>query len=166
MDVNSNNTLALSLRNGEEKYYLADQQLKYVLNEVPLNIDQKELILRLKNTLPHDAYTNFKSRQAYVGKLTKWEGEINSKLGKGFVSTYLTKIVNIDGTSDESSRAEGVGGDCVCSRSSDWCAHKGPDKYSCAWVSPSHLCTESSVGCGTLLLYSCDGMCYRVLAEA
>lgn len=41
---------------------------------------------------------------------------------------------------------------CDCNETSDWCTPQG-------WSCEDTQCTGSSFGCGTLLLYSCNGEC-------
>lgn len=46
-------------------------------------------------------------------------------------------------------------GGCECSRQSDWC---GPFA---ACIDPLNTCEVTSSGCGTFLLYPCDGLCWE-----
>lgn len=46
-------------------------------------------------------------------------------------------------------------GDCQCSTESDWCSQSPCAGY----LEPGVNCSYSSYGCGTFLLYPCDGRC-------
>ena len=58
------------------------------------------------------------------------------------------------------SKQEGSGnrGKCECSTSSNWCSDTG-----CLYVAS---CDASSLGCGTMWLYSCDGLCIDAITGA
>ncbi|MCF6169490.1 MAG: bacteriocin fulvocin C-related protein [Bacteroidales bacterium] len=49
------------------------------------------------------------------------------------------------------------GGACQCSTTSDWCDFGGGGTGAC--VEDSYNCNRTSLGCGTLWSYECDGLC-------
>ena len=70
--------------------------------------------------------------------------------GNTLIDTNGTLLVNQ--SSSRSSLLSSSESTCNCSQSSDWCTPIG-------WDCENAPCDKTSLGCGTILVYDCDGRC-------
>lgn len=164
VDKGTKSTLAFSMLNSQEKFYLVQEQLKFVLQNITLNDNQKDLISRMKMAMPEDLYSNSVSREKFIKELEEMKKEGFKILGKDFMTKYFTKIIDIntiDKTTLTPPTTNAAPGDCECSLSDDWCSEVNNQRYVCMGGS---YCKESGWGCGLFFILDCNGKCNRFLA--
>ena len=128
-----------------EKFTIWDDKFSKVLETGTLTKEQREFIEQLKSTLSVHTFeklaTGADLYKQQIIKLFGWK--------QGY---EIFASVNSESYID-SDFSNGGGYDCMCSHSSDYC-----DRGSIC--STGITCNSSVMGCGTLLVFACDGQCW------
>lgn len=164
--LTGNTKIALTMLNSAEKYTLFQEQLAYILENIPLNQEQKILIQKLKDSMPKNAYESIETRQSYATILNSFNQDIINTLGKDFANKYFTKIIAVTKSKlSQNSSLKGISSNllsekpaCICSTSSDWCSDPNGVDFYCI-TSSSCVVPVNEGGCGTFGLYTCNGIC-------
>lgn len=163
-----NTKIAFAMLNSAEKFTLLQEQLAYILENIPLNQTQKGLIQKLKESMPKNAYETIETRRSYAIVLNSFNQDIISILGSDFANKYFTKIIAITKSKLALNPSlKGIYPDlraeeppCYCATKSDWCTDPNGVDFYCV-TSRSCVVPVGEGGCGTFFLYDCDGLCLQ-----
>lgn len=135
----------------EEKNEIWKDKLNFSMQNTSFNDIQQELLMELYNRLTPNLFVpNSTENLSFYEFHRNWI--INAKREfPYFLIKNIVSSLNDNGLSY--SPPSGGGTSCNCSQSSDWC----DERWRCSY--PSTGCDSRALGCGTLLLYSCDGLC-------
>jgi hypothetical protein len=144
--------LAYGMLNSSEKYFVWDQHLRDILNEVTLTQQQTALIHELKNL---NSETLFRSTNANAQELTSniigsWLPKAEGHFSKDQIQIIAYKIHPNPKVTFYSQIPP-----CGCHQDS---------AYSCGmfeYCKGGQLCNPADDGCGFFWLQSCNGMCIK-----
>jgi len=164
--------LSYQLLNPDEKLALWQNQLDYYLSS-DLNESQKDALRTLKAGIKREMFTQTHiTDKSYDAFAQAWYNSATKVFAKNVLNTIVsqihTKEFALDYVSAINAANSGASSQlvinsltpmnekpkaCTCSTGSDYCSQF----YQCS--STFFKCESSSMGCGFMLLYSCDGTC-------
>ncbi len=147
--------IAFSKLSAAEKLAILNLQFDYVLKEIPINDEQRNLINEMKTHFKPDMYSDdYEISSKFMQTTVNEYREKNLLIfGKDFVRKYFSNINNPN--LSEAERIEAPKS-CACSWEADWCSWG----YDCIPDSTSS-CAHTVRGCGDLLLFDGDGNCVK-----
>ncbi len=153
---------AFRLLNNQEMAYLWSSKLNDAKMNERMNAEQNTFINELINIVTPDLFL-INSKQ-YIEFRTKLGNDIAQRarilFGDENARKLLASISPYKGgniTPNYVDPDEGGLKKCKCSTESNYCDPLAPCDEK-----PETVCKHTTLGCGTLLLYSCDGMCRPV----
>ncbi len=139
--------------NKTEKYQLWQNHLSQFIDDKSLSAKQLELLQLVMKTITPEFFIGVEpSKNAYYQQITELD-YLAKKEFKGKLLTAIFSTISAKGiiTPDYVGNPK-----CECSSKSDYCS----GAYNrCFDLQNSKLC-EPTPGCGTLLLYTCNGDCF------
>ncbi len=129
--------------NENERFEIWNKKFEALLSSGKLNIQQAEFITFLKNTISPSFFKGNTTRRTLDGDFIKNKGIELFGVDEAF--KILASL-----SSPQSDYKQQWNKNCSCSHTSQWCGNG---------TCPFDACNESSLGCGSLLAYACNGIC-------